>query len=482
MVDHAGRIADGAPLYCAPGPEHVPFLYAPLSFWLGGALMAAGVDGLFALRSLAAACSLGAALLIGHWVRREVGRVVPGLVASGLFLAGYGWLAFWYDLARNDGLFVLLMLAAGYLLRHGGRRAWLWAATAAVLAFLAKQSALMWLPALIVGAFCLDRRAGLRFAIAAAAGIAVAVAALHLTSDGWSTFYLFEMPRFHGWNVEHRFVFWTEDLRPMLPLVALGLIAFAARVRAGERGPALLLAAFGCGGLLTSWLSRLHVGGFDNVLLYGFAAACVLGPAAARSDGPRLRWIVPVLLLATFVWLGAAAAARAQREPPLPSERHRRAHEELAAFVGAQDGPVWLPMHGGLAARLGKGGGAHGQAIFDLLQALPKNAAGLDLGALTDRSRLAHLPERVVAAITGFVDRSNAALRDRRFAAIVVDETGDYGTFANLFAGGLAGADGIPGTGDDPYVRQPRPLLDDPTAIRPLLGYEVHTPYVWTRR
>src|SRR5690606_3505396 len=106
MVDHAGRIADGAPLYCAPGPEHVPFLYAPLSFWLGGALMAAGVDGLFALRSRATPCPLGAAVLTGHGVGHAGGCVVPGLVASGLFLAGYGCLVFCYDPARKDGLFV----------------------------------------------------------------------------------------------------------------------------------------------------------------------------------------------------------------------------------------------------------------------------------------------------------------------------------------------------------------------------------------
>jgi len=479
MVDHASRIADGLPLYCEPGPEHVPFLYAPLLFWLGGALMAAGIDGLFALRLIAVGASLGAAMLIGHWVRRETGGVVPGLVAVGLFFAGYGWLAWWYDLARNDGLFVLAMLGSGYLLRHGGTRRWLWAAALATLAFLAKQSALMWLPALAVGAMCLDWRCALRFLAAAAAGIGGAVLCLHLASDGWSTFYLFEMPGQHGWNGDRRLGFWTQDVVPMLPLLALGLRGFLLRWQQGRRGEALFLAAFGSGGLLTSWLSRLHVGGFDNVMMYGFAAACVLAPIAVVQSPRALRSTGALLLLVQFVWLGGKAWQREPSVTLLPSAAHRHAHEELAAFVAAQPGPVWIPAHGGITRRAGKGTGAHGQAIFDLLQALPKDDNGmLDLMALIERQRLAHLPPRVRTAITGLIDRTNDALRAHHFAAIVVDEVGGVGNFPAVFYEGIVGADGRLGTADDSYMRREGTLLRDPAALRPLLGYEVHSPYV----
>ena len=65
-----------------------------------------------------------------HWVKRETGKVLPGLVAIGLFFAGYGWLAWWYDLARNDTLFVFLCLATSYQLRYGGNWRWLWVGSA----------------------------------------------------------------------------------------------------------------------------------------------------------------------------------------------------------------------------------------------------------------------------------------------------------------------------------------------------------------
>jgi 3-methylcrotonyl-CoA carboxylase alpha subunit len=64
------------------------------------------------------------------------------------------------------------------------------------------------------------------------------------------------------------------------------------------------------------------------------------------------------------------------------------------------------------------------------------------------------------------------ALQQRRFAAIVVDEIGAW-TFTAVFAAGLAG---------ETYVRSPAALLDDPAAIRPLLGYDVHAPYAMLPR
>ena len=61
LADHAARVADGLPLYCEPTPEHVPFLYSPLLFWLGALGMTVGLDGILALRLIAVSCSVGTA-------------------------------------------------------------------------------------------------------------------------------------------------------------------------------------------------------------------------------------------------------------------------------------------------------------------------------------------------------------------------------------------------------------------------------------
>lgn len=472
MVDHASRIANGLPLYCAPGPEHVPFLYAPLLFWLGGLAMKLGVPGLLALRLIAAGASLATALLIGHWVRRETGKVVPGLVATGVFLAGYGWLFWWYDLARNDGLFLLCTLGCAYAVRHGGQRRWLLAGVLAAIAVLAKQSAVMWLPAIGVGALIHDWRNALRFGATGVLCIGASLGALHLLSNGWSTFYLFEMPSHHGIVGEHKLGFWTHDLLPMTPLLLLGVVGFVARCRTGEARAALFLAAVGSGGLVTSWFSRMHVGGFDNVVMYGFAAACVLGPAATLAQARWSRIGVPAVLVVQFVVLGIVHPQRA-----LPSAAHRQAHEELLAYVKAQPRDVLIVGHGGISALAGKATGAHGQAIFDLFQILPKTPGGaLDLPMLADPVRLAMLPGKANEALVSFRDGLLQALLQQRYSAIVLDQP--WGSqFEYLFEIGLAGADGKRGTPDDLYRRREAPLLTNGPALNPLIGFLTHSPY-----
>lgn len=476
MADHAHRIASGQALYCAPTPEHVPFLYAPLLFWLAGGLQALGVPELLALRGISAACSLGIALLVGHWVRVHTGRFRPGLVASGVFVAGYGWLWWWYDLARNDSLFLLLILATAYALQHAGRGRLLVAALLATAALLAKQSAAMWLPAIGVGALCLDWRLGWRFCVLGATLCAGAIGALHWQSDGWSTFYLFDMPRHHGVEGSRKLGFWTEDVLPMLPLLLLGLGGFLAAVRRDPRG-ALFLAAVGSGGLLTSWASRLHVGGFDNVLIYAFAAACVLGPAAVQTRARWLEWLTPGLLAVQFVVLFGLAWHRHPEITALPSPAHRAAHEQLQDFLQKVDGDVFLPGHGAVTRRAGKPASAHGQAIFDLLQVLPRLPNGnLDLGVLVDEARLGTLPPRAAAALRSFRDGVVQGLASQRFGALVLDQQ-LAASFEALFAFGIAGADAKFGTADDLYTRRAAPLLENGKALNPLVGFEVHSPY-----
>ncbi|MFK7739384.1 MAG: ArnT family glycosyltransferase [Planctomycetota bacterium] len=483
LADHAARVADGLPLYAPPSAEHVPFLYAPLLFWLGALGIHLGLDGIVALRLIATLSSIASAMLIGHWVRRDSGRVLPGLVATGMFLAGYGWLAWWFDLARNDSLFVMLCLAASYQLRYGTSKRWLWAGLLATTALLAKQSTLMWLPAVGLGALCLNWRVGIYFGLTSACTMAIAIGAMHLTSDGWSTFYLFEMPRHHGWVGQMKLGFWTIDMVTLLPLLVLALLGFAIRVRKDARS-ALFLAMFGCGGLLASWLSRMHVGGFDNVLMYGFSAICILGPiAVARMPRGRLQIAGMLLLAGQFVFLAYRAAERDPAKTLFAPESYTMAHEELRTYVEAQQGPVWIPAHGHIAYRANKSTGAHGQAMFDLLQVLPKLPNGLfDFSALAaPETRLDYLSERGRGALKTMFDSVHETLRDGRFAAIVIDEIGT-GMFPVLFAEGMVGADRRMGTADDPYVRREQPLTSQPGATKPLIGFDVRNPYAFERR
>lgn len=452
MVDEAARVRAGEPIYGPPTVDHVPFLYTPLFFQVGALAMAVLGEGFLALRVVSVLATLGCAWLLADLVRRETGRRYLGLVAAGLFCGGYGWLRTWYDLGRNDTLFVVVVLAMVRCAR-GGTVGAIAAGLLAPVAFLVKQTALFWLPWLLLAFVLRDGRKGAVTAALAVVGCGVAVLVGDAVTGEWFSFYVFTMAGFHGTQGDRWVGFWTEDLVPIAPLLAAAALALVGRWRAGERRSALALAALLLGGIATSYASRLHVGGFDNVLLYGFVAAVLVGPIAAAAAAPRARLVGLALLLLQFATLVFDPRALWQPRPPLlldprqalPTAAHRRASEELAAFVAAQPGDVWVVFHGQFGPRAGRPRTAHAQAIYDLLP-----------------FALAQPRDRSTRALVTSVERALAA---GRFSAIVLEQP--FGAmFEQLFAHQLAG-----------FRRRPGELLAEPLAIRPLVGMETHSPY-----
>ncbi|MGE3174385.1 MAG: ArnT family glycosyltransferase [Planctomycetota bacterium] len=456
MVDEAVRVRHGQPTYGPPGVDHVPFLYTPLLYWVGALAMTLFGESFLAMRAVAVGATLLCAWLVFHMVRRDTGSARAGLWAVGLLCAGYGWLRSWYDLGRNDMLFLATMLGTWCLLRRGTARAAAAAGAVAVLAFLAKQTALLWLPALVLAALVRDRRRGAWFAAVAVGGIGVAVLLLELRTDGWFSFYAFTMPRSHTVQEDRVLGFFTQDLVPVLPLLGAAATALVLRWRQDRAGTAATALAV-LGALAASYASRLHVGGFDNVLAYGFAALLVTAPwLAVAAPRPRQRAVGAALLALQFALLAVDVRALWAQRPTLlydpavwlPKPAHRHASEQLLAFAQGRDGPVWLLFHGHMAAIAGKAPAAHGQALHDLLGHLLQPGLPAD-----DR------------AATALQASAREALASKRFAAIVLEQP--YG----------ASFEGVFGPMLSEYQRLPGPLIDDAVAIRPTVGMVIDTPY-----
>jgi hypothetical protein len=465
MVDHAARVRSGLDVYASPGPDHVALLYTPLLYWCGAIAAAVLGDGFAALRLVSVLATLGCAALLFVFVRDRTRRRDAGIWATGLFLGGYGWLQTWYDLARNDTLMLCLVLATVVLLQRPGRRATVLAAAAATLAFLAKQTALLWLPAIALGCAALDRRRGMLFAGTTALLLGGTVLGCHLATDGWFTFFVFTMARGHVLSTETGVAFVAEDLVPVLPLLAGAAWFVAAQWRAGERRDALWLGAVVAGGLCASCLSRMHLGGFDNVLMYAFAALCAVAPLLLAKGPPRA---VALLLLAQFALLTVDVRSLWQDRPVLlaagprhlPTAAHERANRELLAFVREQTGPVLVPFHGHLAAMAGKPRGMHAQAVWDLARGIADPPA-----APVDAAQAEHR-----AIVVAFVQRCADALREHSYRAIVLDAQGGP-AFEVILSPGLGA-----------YQRSDRVLLTEPSALQPPVGMPTHSPYVWVPR
>lgn len=354
MLAHVARVRAGEPLYAPPSLEFATFPYPPLYVWT----VAAFGEGFLALRLVTVAATVATLLLLAVLARRASESWLGGLAAAGVYAGACGWAGWWLDVGRVDSLAMALATGALVLAHGSGRGGAVAAGVLAALAVLAKQTTLaITLPLALSLVLVGRRRDALLFAGVLVVGTAVAFGGLHLASEGWSSFYLFEMLADHPWHRPKVVGFWTEDMVWLLPTgMALVLAPALGRRWAFFRPPLL-------GALVAAWVGRAHVGGFDNVLLpAALAAAVTCGIAVGRSvraGGPRAGRVLAAVLL-------QVAGLYRDPAPTVPTASDREAGEEIVRLLEGSAGGVFAPYTGYLAERAGRGASVHAMALFDL--------------------------------------------------------------------------------------------------------------------
>jgi len=442
-VEHVRRLLAGQPLYVRPSPAFVVYGYPPLYFLVSAAVAAITGVGFLPLRLVSLTSSLGTMALIAALVRRETGRWLPGLVATGLFAAAYRAGGAWYDVGRVDSLFVFLLVAAIMVARfcttgRGGAAAGLLLALAA----LTKQSAVLAaLP--VLGYLVVTRR---KVGLVAMAGfvlpLALAVAALDLMSSGWFHFAVVNVFLGHPVDGHALLGFFTRDLgrhAGVAIVTVVGTLVYARCSRAPRLGPGPPVgyyAAAAAGLVGTAFVSRAHSGGYTDVLIPAYAALAVLfGLAVARLADltPRPAWGRIVVAGACLSQLALLAYVPSDQ---VPSAADRATGGRFLTALRAVPGDVYVVAHPGYAVAVGKPAHAQAAAITDIVRGRP--------GAV--RRRL----ESEIAE----------AVHQQRFAAIVFDgvegKAGFPTDLASFYRPGRDPLDGLPGF---------RPVTD--LAVRP---------------
>jgi hypothetical protein len=387
---HALRVAQGHSLYPAPSLDFTPFLYPPLYFALAAQLEPLGWLSLPGLRGLSLASTCVTLLLLGRWVWRET-RSLPGTcVAAGAYAASFAQSGFFFDLARVDALWLALLLGFAYVLRFAhSPRGHVAAACLAVAAVFAKQQSLGLIAALALAALARDRKQGLVFSVLTALGVAAGFWFLQQSTGGWFGFYALVLPSHHAWEPESVAGFWFRDLgwKQMLPFCAAAMVALNPLLsrRGGNRSPTptpsppsgtpaptLFYPLFFAALFAIAWMSRLHTGGFLNVLMPAHAAlalACGLQwPAlCARLFPPGFRFGVKIPVSAAAVavcWLSWAYNPWKQ----IPSQADREAGIRFVEMLRTGPEGLWIPNHPYLPYMAGKKPLAHRMALEDVLR------------------------------------------------------------------------------------------------------------------
>jgi hypothetical protein len=406
VLIHVQRVLAGQPLYTAPSLDFVPFLYTPLYYYLA-APFAWLHAGFLPLRALSLACTAATLAVLYLWIRgRTQSRLAAGL-GAGFYAAAFAATGFWYDLARVDSLFILALLTALWTLDGPANTPRLLAsALLFAVAFQCKQSSLL-VAACMAPMYLGGGRKRLALAaLVLAVGIPGMIWILDLAHRGWYAYYVFGLPSHHPILASAWLGFWTRDTLTVFPLAfAAGAAALAGRFRRGDARGTLFLMAGTAGMLGAAYASRLHVGGWDNVLMPAFAWLSLLTGlgigAWERSWKAGREAGTPMARHTTFFVIAVHAAcllqfARFAYDPrkQVPDGSDLEAGGRIEAWIRRTPGEVFIPDHGYLAQRAGKPPFAHRIAIEDVLRGPEhpaRKALELELGSALESGRFSAL-------------------------------------------------------------------------------------------
>lgn len=190
-----------------------------------------------------------------------------------------------------------------------------------------------------------------------------------------------------------------------LTIAAVLTGVFLYRMAARQSSAVAFYLALVSGLIGIAWLSRLHSGGYDNVLMPLHAALAIgggLGVASLR--GTRLESAAALACLIQFALLTYSPAGQ------IPTARDREAGDRVVATVAGFPGDVFIPMHGYLAERAGKRAFAGGMAFDDVCRG------------------------RDVSIIRDLETEVGDALREERFGAVILDGP-DWGFAGEINSG-----------------------------------------------
>ena len=414
------RITHGLPLYAEPSLHYIPYLYAPLYFFVCAAVAKFTGVSFFTLRLVSTLSALATLVLLFVFVRKETRKGLAGSAAVGLFAAMYPVSGAWFDIGRVDSLFLFLFLLALFCTRYAHPVV---AAVVWVLAFQTKQSALpIAIPFLLT---YWDRARVHRVILALGSYLMLAGGSIlylnHLT-HGWYSFYIFGavagLP-----GVTRLLALYVPEvlLAPVgLALVMIAAAALLAPVRWRTPrnvfyllGSLLLYPAF--------WYVHWHRGVGNTMLaiylwtalLFGLAVARLLRLAkewdravqrpALRLAGSVIDPATTLVLLAILAQLGAAIYGPGQYVPSPVTLQARKAFEQQ---VRTLPGEVYVLNH----------------SFDDLSAAKQTFAEGEAIGAVVD----AKGPWR-----DRTVDEVRQAFAAHRWSAIALDDAPS--TYAKWF-------------------------------------------------
>jgi hypothetical protein len=375
MVDQVQRLIHGQSMYVAPSINFVPFLYPPLYFYFSAIASLIFGGGPFPLRLVSFIASLVSFTTIFLIVRDETKNWWAALLSAGLFAATFRLTGAWLDIARVDSLFLAFWLLFIYFVR--GRKSIGYSVLTGILAamaYLTKQTALIACLPVLAYLFWCNWKYALSSLAVATLTIGITTLVLNHTSAGWYTYYVFELlSQQTEWLPQEFVSFWKDDLLIHLPIAILFALFFLVGRPKQNRLSLIQWLSILVGALAGTFLTRVKIGGYDNVLLptyavlsilFGLGLSGLLKTIKQLHDDyrGRVEVLVHIACLIQLVILFYNPFAQ------IPTKADLEAGNKLVKLLSDVKGEVFLPDHSYLPTLAGKRTYANESAIWDVLR------------------------------------------------------------------------------------------------------------------
>jgi hypothetical protein len=191
--------------------------------------------------------------------------------------------------------------------------------------------------------------------------------------DGWYAYYVSELPRGKPLVGSIFAGFWTKDIMAVVPFAFILSILYLFVQSQGQKGRDRRFYLLMLVGMLgATWLTRLRLGSYDNVLMPAYAALSIFFGLGAHEVSQRIRFgsTSNRRLLEVGLYLVCVAQFLVLTYNPkhqVPGKEDMQAGHVLIATMEQIPGEVLMPYHGFLPTLADKRSHAHHQSISDIM-------------------------------------------------------------------------------------------------------------------
>ena len=430
-LNQVNHILSGQTLYEKPSIRFSPLVYTPVYFYASAAVALIADNGLLALRLVSVISSIGSTFVIFWIVRKETGNNLAGWISGALFLACFELSNGFYDLARVDSLYIfILLLTLGAYLSAKKKAGLVAAGILCALGFLTKQSAVIVFIPLMLYSVIWNFKRDWPFLISTTIGIGVPILILSKISNGWFGYYVFQLPKEHGWSFVDAINFWVGDtLRPLGIAMGFLVLYFIIRIinwkkteifktknmnsreKAGwfsvdnhlSYNKEVIYLLFVVGSFIAAWITRSSNGGGSNNCLSAYASVAIvfgMGYDLAMKQIKEFKGKIPSLYISLVVILQLIGLIYNPFNY-IPTPADLKVSIELLDLIQDAGGKVLIPFRSHLPGLVDKETNIHVVNLFEL--------SGYFHGDIQAEGR-------------EIIDELRAGICEQKYAAIILDQ------------------------------------------------------------